>query len=130
MSLSEAARNIKSSSDAFVLGAFAPHLVGMVGFYRRGGMKLRHKGIVWGTYVEPESRGKGIGKSLMQALIDRVTTMDELDSIMLSVVTTNKEAKHLYLSLGFTSYGLERQALKVGSEFLDEDLLCLELDKK
>src|SRR5262249_49721888 len=35
-------------------------LVGIVGFQREEGPKQRHKGYVWGVYVRPAARGRGI----------------------------------------------------------------------
>src|ERR1700727_2872099 len=54
---SEIVRRLEPSEDSFVFGAFAPDLVGMVGFYRRVGIKVKHKGLVWGMYVAKEQRG-------------------------------------------------------------------------
>src|SRR5882672_5750584 len=51
---------LESSGDSFVLGAFTPELVGMAGFFRRQGVKNRHKGNIWGMYVAPEARGQGL----------------------------------------------------------------------
>jgi RimJ/RimL family protein N-acetyltransferase len=119
--------SLESSADTFVLGAFTPALVGMVGFFRRQGIKARHKGTVWGTYVAPEARGQGVARGLMLALIARAAELPDLEQLVLGVVTTNESARRLYSSLGFISYGLERKALKIGNRYLDEDLLSLNL---
>src|SRR2546428_1802962 len=52
--------------EMFSLGAFEESLIGMVGFRREEGLKDRHKGLVFGMYVLPEWRGRGVGKALMQ----------------------------------------------------------------
>src|SRR4051812_46047339 len=45
-----------------VFGAFEDAaLAGMVGLVRATKLKQRHKATVWGMYVRPASRGKGIG---------------------------------------------------------------------
>ncbi len=50
-------------SDDFVLGAFHQSaLVGMAGFYREALRQHSHKGWLWGVYVSPEHRGRGIGE--------------------------------------------------------------------
>ena len=120
---------LESSDEAFVLGAFAPELAGMVGFFRRQGVKNRHPGTVWGMYVAPPARGQGLARALMQALISRAVGLPDLEQLLLEVVTTNQAARRLYSSLGFTCYGVEREALKIGSRYLDEDLLALDLRK-
>jgi RimJ/RimL family protein N-acetyltransferase len=118
---------LESSDDAFVLGAFTPALTGAVGFFRRQGIQNRHKGMVWGMYVAPEVRGQRLGTALMHALISRAADFPGLEQLMLGVVTTNQAACRLYASLGFISYGLEREALKIGNRYLDEDFLSLDL---
>ena len=120
---------LDSSSDSFVLGAFTPALCGMVGFFRRQGIKNRHKGTVWGMYVAPEVRGQGLARSLMSALISRAQDLPDLEQLVLEVVTTNEAARRLYSSLGFVSYGLERRALQIGNRYLDEELLFLDLKR-
>jgi ribosomal protein S18 acetylase RimI-like enzyme len=120
---------LESSGDTFILGAFTPALAGMVGFFRREGIKNRHKGTVWGMYVAPEARGHGLARALMLALISRAAALPDLEQLVLAVVTTNQTARRLYSSLGFISYGLERAALKIESRYLDEDLLSLDLKR-
>jgi len=127
MPLDDAAKRLQKSDDAFVLGAFNPELVGMIGLYRRQGLKLRHKGIIWGMYVAPEARGQGLGKALMSTAIERASTMPDLNHLMLTVVTTNEAARNLYSSLGFKTYGTESEALKLGDRLLDEELMSLNL---
>jgi RimJ/RimL family protein N-acetyltransferase len=118
---------LESTGDSFVLGAFTPVLAGVVGLFRRQGLKSRHKGMVWGMYIAPEVRGQGLGRALMHALISRAADLPGLEQLILGVVTTNQAACHLYASLGFISYGLEREALKIGNRYLDEDFLSLDL---
>ncbi|MDX2105559.1 MAG: GNAT family N-acetyltransferase [Candidatus Melainabacteria bacterium] len=127
MSIEGAANRLQKSDDAFVLGAFNPDLVGMLGLYRRQGLKLRHKGIIWGMYVAPERRGKGLGKALLSAAIERASAIPDLEHLMLSVVTTKEAARKLYLSLGFQIYGVENKALKLGEQLFDEELMSLTL---
>jgi RimJ/RimL family protein N-acetyltransferase len=46
------------------------------------------------------------------------------------VVTSNVAACRLYRAAGFKEYGLERRALKVGSEYYDEMLMALQLSPR
>lgn len=126
-STAEIAKGLVSSDDSFVLGAFVPSLEAMIGFYRRPRLKLRHTGTIWGMYVTPEYRGSGLGKALVSALIERAATFVDLEQLVLTVVVTNEAARRLYLSQGFKSYGIEPKALKIGSEYLDEELMVLSL---
>jgi len=65
----------------------------------------------------------------MQALISRAAGLPDVEQLVIGVVTTNQAARHLYASLGFISYGLESEALKIGDRYLDEDFLSLDLKR-
>ena len=69
--LEDVVRRLRASADCFVLGTFAKHLVGTVGCHRKEGLKLRHKAMIWGMYVSPECRGRGLGRTLLTAAIAR-----------------------------------------------------------
>ena len=114
--------------DNYILGAFlAEELVGLVGFRREPGDKLRHKGVIWGMYVTPEARGQGIARALLYAVLARAISLPGLEQINLHVVTTNAVARRLYQALGFEVFGLERRALKVNGQYLDEEYMALAL---
>src|SRR5688572_4502103 len=58
--------------EEFVLGAFdAGDLVGMVGCRREDGVKCRHVAVIWGMYVTPEARGRGVGRRLLEHAVAR-----------------------------------------------------------
>jgi ribosomal protein S18 acetylase RimI-like enzyme len=124
-----AARLRATSADQnFVLGAFIENrLVGTVGFMRRPKLKTRHKGTVWGVYVTPDFRNQGIARALLSELIRLARTQPGLDQIVLNVGARESAAKRLYLSLGFEPYGFEPGALKLGEQYVDQDLMLLKL---
>ncbi|TXK71676.1 GNAT family N-acetyltransferase [Paenibacillus sp. N3.4] len=120
---------IKPTKDKFVLGAFDGNdsLVGIVTFMREKSFKTAHKGNVYGMYVVQEMRGQGLAKSLMLELIRITGECDGLEQINLTVVSENDYAKKLYMSLGFETYGRERNALKFNGQYVDEDLMVLNI---
>lgn len=120
---------LKPTKDKFVLGAFddSGSLVGIATFMRENSLKTAHKGNVYGMYVAPEMRGKGLGKSLMLELIRKTRDCDGLEQINLTVVSKNDSAKKLYMSVGFEVYGVEQNALKFNGQYFDEDLMVLKL---
>jgi ribosomal protein S18 acetylase RimI-like enzyme len=119
-----AARLGSSSGENFVLGAFVDgQLAGMAGFFRPPEQKTRHKGRVWGVFVKPEQRGKGIGRALMLELLQRARLQPELEQVTLTVADGQDPARRLYLGLGFEVYGREPQALKVREVYADEELM-------
>jgi len=118
------------SEDAFVIGAFElDSLTGMAGFCREPGEKNRHKGRIWGVYLTPKLRGAGLGRRLVQSVIDGARAIDGLEQILLSVAATQTAAARLYRSLGFVRFGLEPRALKIGDRYIDEEYLILKLPR-
>jgi ribosomal protein S18 acetylase RimI-like enzyme len=128
----ENARKHLSTGDPasnFVIGSFEnSRLTGTAGFFRRRHNKERHKGHIWGVYVRPESRGKGVARALMQEVIRRARQMEGLEQVTL-VASAHLPARKLYEALGFESYGVERRSLKIGAqigaEYVDDVLMVL-----
>ncbi|WP_339260520.1 N-acetyltransferase [Lysinibacillus sp. FSL K6-3209] len=127
LSLQTVAERIEATTDKFVLGAFHNNgsLVGIVTFVREDSPKTSHKGNVFGMYVAPEGRGRGLGKLLMSELIKRAKCCEGLEQINLTVVSDNSSAQKLYKSLSFEVYGLERKALQFNGHYYDEELMVL-----
>lgn len=124
----ENARELLIKSDPasnFIVGMFEHgQMMGTAGFFRRPNCKQRHKGHIWGVYVRPESRGKGIGSALMKEIIRRARELNGLEQITL-VASAKLPAQRLYKALGFESYGIEPHSLKIGSEHVDDVLMAL-----
>ena len=100
-------------------------LVGMARFVVQDTVKLRHKGLLWGMYVRPEARGTGLAAALVQQVVAHARPL--VEQVCLTVVASNVAARRLYSAAGFEEYGLERRALKVGSEYYDGVLMALPL---
>jgi ribosomal protein S18 acetylase RimI-like enzyme len=108
------------------LGAFdGRDLIGMMTFVRDRSVKSRHKGNIYGVYVTPAHRGKGVGRALLDTLLERAKRDATLEQILLAVATVQTAAQRLYRSTGFESFGIEPNALKVGGEYIDEDHMIL-----
>jgi ribosomal protein S18 acetylase RimI-like enzyme len=115
-------------AEFFIVGAFDEHhLVGMSGFHRQHGAKSQHKGGVWGVYVTPGWRGHGVGRRMMEKLLERAAGIEGIEQILISVTATQTAASALYRSLGFEPYGLEPRAVKVGDRYFDEEHMLLRL---
>jgi ribosomal protein S18 acetylase RimI-like enzyme len=130
----EMARERLSSGDPatnFVVGMFEDgKLAATAGFYRSHHNKERHKGHIWGVYVRPESRGKGMARALMQEMIRRARSINGLEQVLL-VASAHLPARKLYESLGFQAYGVEPRSLKIptetGTEYVDDVLMVLNI---
>ena len=125
---SAAQRLAGDPEDNFVLGTFLDgELVGMAGFYRMQGLKVRHRGRIWGVYVRAQHRRKGLGRALLWALLERIRACPGVEQVSLTVMAGQDAARALYRSLGFESYGIEPRGLKVGGRYLDNEHMLLRL---
>ena len=92
-------------------------VVGMAGLHLKQG-KLRHSGEI-GMMVHDRFQGRGIGRKLIEALLDVADNHLGLKRVELDVITDNERAIHLYESLGFEREGIKRSALFRGGVFVD-----------
>ena len=67
---------------------------------------------------------------LLAELLQRAQTQPGLERITLNVATRQTAAVRLYSTLGFESFGCERDALKVGDVYVDEEQMVLILGKR
>jgi ribosomal protein S18 acetylase RimI-like enzyme len=117
----------QTMSRNYIAGAFdEQQLVGVAGFYRLSGDKLAHRGNVWGVFVDPACRGRGVARLLMLNVMEHAR--GQVEQVHLAVVDGNAPALALYRRLGFVSYGLEPRALRVGATYHDEHLMVWRTD--
>ena len=114
--------------DSFWLGTFeSEKLIGILGFFRRQGEKLRHKASLGSMYVVPEARQHGVGRSLLGEAVRRAKSMQGLEELVLAVTISNESAKQLYLSAGFEVYCRDERFIRVDGRDFDIDWLLLKL---
>jgi ribosomal protein S18 acetylase RimI-like enzyme len=108
-----------------VFGAFrAERLVGVASLIILQSAKMAHKGHLVGMYVRPEARRCGVGRRLVEAVIE--IARGHVEVVQLTVVVGNETARRLYAGLGFEEYGLEKKALKRGDRYFDEILMAMD----
>jgi RimJ/RimL family protein N-acetyltransferase len=119
---------IRQSDTQIVFGAFdGSRLIGIVGLRRQPLVQVAHKAVLWGVLVDPQWRGSGVARMLLERAIAHARDTDVLQ-INLAVHTENPRAQRLYQSLGFEAYGVERRAVRVADRFYDEQHMTLRLD--
>ncbi len=112
----------------FIVGAFEDgKLTGIAGFYRHDAGHFRHKGHICGVYVTSGARRKGVARALLTEIIRRARAIPGIEQINLVVSAPQTYAKQLYASLGFRTYGIERRSLKIGGDYVDDELMSLRL---
>jgi Sortase and related acyltransferases len=108
-----------------VFGQFdGTRLVGMIGLVKAHKVKQRHKATIWGMYVTPRARNKGVGRALLEAAIGHARGWG-LDQLQLSVTEAAPTARRLYEAAGFRLWGQEPRSLHWNGRFVDEYHLVL-----
>jgi GNAT superfamily N-acetyltransferase len=128
-SMTASAALLDNPSQSVLLGAYeGTELVGMAGLARATGAKRHHKAIVWGMYVVPSGRRKGVGSLLLARIIERARTWPDIRQLHLSVTEVAVEARRLYDSAGFLEWGREPRSLHWDGRFVDEIHMALSLE--
>jgi ribosomal protein S18 acetylase RimI-like enzyme len=115
-----------AASIIMVADAGEGELAGMTGLFSPPQPKLAHAATIWGVYVRPLFRGRGIGERLLRACIDWARAKD-FATVRLSVVEGNDVARRCYERVGFTSYGIEPVAVRWEGKSYDETLMAIRL---
>jgi len=118
--LAEVARRLMPA-DTVVFGAFdGQRLVGTAVLHRETRRKRAHIAVVWGMYVDPGFRRRGVGRKLVERLLSHAAQMRGLRKITLGVNAANPAAIALYEAVGFESFGVEPGFLLVDGVLQDE----------
>lgn len=110
----------------FYLFAFdGDKVIGMNGAYWKNKPVLRHVAEVFGVFVNPGYRGKGVGRRLMEDVILEIKKNPQFMKIRIGVNAENIPALKLYESFGLKVVGKLEKELKFGDRYCDELLLEL-----
>ncbi len=99
----------------------------LVGMFKLVPLTYRtsHIAYLGGVAIHPDFGGKGLGKKMMQAILD-FSKAQGLKRIELSTATINERAIRLYESVGFEKEGILRSYTYLKSEdrYLDEVMMA------
>jgi ribosomal protein S18 acetylase RimI-like enzyme len=130
--IAEFARRIDPTDRVLAFGEFDDQgaLTGFMGWFRERGVKSAHRSWLWGSYVKPELRGRGIGAALLKATLGRVREVGDVSQIHLHVGAQNEAARSLYSKFGFVRVALLPESLIVEGRAIDEELWVLRINEK
>ncbi|PCE30092.1 GNAT family N-acetyltransferase [Burkholderia ubonensis] len=122
LSVDEVVSRMRPTPELAVFGAFdGDALVGITGVRRDARAQVRHKATVWGVFVDPAYRRRGIAESLLDAAVAHAEHAWQSAQLLLCVNAINEAARRLYLSKGFVRFGTEPRSLVVNGQFYDEE---------
>ena len=102
-----------------VLGVFQDdRLAGVAGLSFESREKLRHKATLFGMYVPARCRQRGLGRSLVQAVLAQAGERPGVRLVQLTVTQGNDAARALYEGCGFVAYGVEPFAVAAGAAYV------------
>jgi RimJ/RimL family protein N-acetyltransferase len=82
--------------------------------------KAAHKATLFGMYVVPAHRGRGLGRELVLATLDNARAHAGTRLVQLTVTDGNHSAETLYRQCGFVPFGLEPLAVAVNGKFVSK----------
>ncbi len=118
---------MKKAPEWILFGAFDERLIGSCGLIRDRHIKSAHKMHLWGMYVTPPHRGRGVGEQLLTAAIEHARSVSGVDWIFLGVTSVASAARRLYERAGFEIWGTEPDALRDGNTSVVEHRMALRL---
>jgi GNAT superfamily N-acetyltransferase len=89
-------------------------ILASAGVMRETKIKRRHIAFIWGVYVTPSARARGLARRVVTAAIDTARAWRGVTSVRLTVSENAPVAHRLYESLGFIAWGVEPDALRLG----------------
>jgi RimJ/RimL family protein N-acetyltransferase len=108
-----------SANSKLLLAELDNQIVGLLFFMPNTKLKNAHTG-EFGISVHPNFQGIGIGRILIETLLDWAKRNATIEKVYLNVFATNKHAIKLYEDLGFIEEGRHIKAIKqVTGEYVD-----------
>jgi ribosomal protein S18 acetylase RimI-like enzyme len=109
------------TADEVVFGALADgQLVGALGLAFERRPKLRHKARLFGMYVAPQARRRGLGRLLVEAALAAARGRGGIVQVRLTVTDGNPAPQGLYARCGFRTFGSEPLAVLAAGGFADQ----------
>ncbi len=113
---------LDSSGRLALLAECKGRVAGFLDFHNGTRIRTRHTGN-FGMSTDADFRGEGIGRGLAEELCRWAEANPLIEKINLEVLTENKAARNLYKSIGFTTEGRQKKAVKINTAYYDMELM-------
>jgi ribosomal protein S18 acetylase RimI-like enzyme len=110
----------KKRINSSIFATFDDKPVGMAVFIINEKIKTKHIANIYGVFVKEEFRGKGIGKKLINSILNIINRNKSVWKIKLTVNTEQNAAVDLYKQFGFNVAGRLKNELRIDGKFYDE----------
>ena len=114
---------IDNERETILVAEIENVVVGWLVFQSSSRKRLSHTGS-FGMMIDSTFRGKGIGKALMQELLNWAEQNRYIEKVSLGVFSTNINAISLYKKMGFIEEGRKIGEVKLNdNEYIDDVLM-------
>ena len=115
--------HMEGDGKLLVVAEVDGEIVGSVDMGNGERKRIQHVGTV-GITVLKDFRGLGVGKALMESVIEWASKHSVIEKIGLEVFSNNAGAINLYKKLGFVEEGRKLKGVKIGpDDYLDSILM-------
>ncbi|MGH7243870.1 MAG: GNAT family N-acetyltransferase [Phycisphaerales bacterium] len=105
-------------------------LLAVAGATREEALKRRHIAVIWGVYVTPVARGRGLARAVVARAIEVARQWPGIGAIQLAVNANAPKARKLYESLGFKEWGYEPDAVRIDGTSYGEHHMAIQFERK
>ena len=117
-------KHIEGDGKLLIVAEIKGIIVGSADLHNGERRRIQHVATV-GITVLKEFRGLGVGKALMESLIEWASGHPIIEKIGLGVFSNNAGAINMYNKLGFVEEGRKAKEIKIGpGNYADSILMC------
>lgn len=125
------ARDMLGDEDWACIAAMSgAAIVATARVFRTTRPKQAHAASIVSVWTDPAYRGRGLARRVLLAAIDVARGWPGVDLVELSVSARCEPAQRLYESLGFTTWGVQPDAMRVGGVSAAEHYMQLSIERR
>ncbi|WP_409273306.1 GNAT family N-acetyltransferase [Neobacillus sp. SCS-31] len=110
------ARMAEDPNKLVIVAELNGMIIGFLDFHNGNRVRNMHQG-AFGMSVKRDYRNKGVGKALLNALLEWATRNPSIEKVTLEVFADNANAIALYKKMGFEMEGIKRKSAKTDAGY-------------
>ena len=117
---------LQNDKETMLVAEVSNEIVGWIVITSPNRIRLSHTGSI-GMMIKKDYRSMGIGKLLMEGMLNWAEQNPFIEKVSLGVFSTNKRAIALYKSMGFIEEGRKIKEFKMDTNEYVDDILMYKL---
>ncbi|MED2974239.1 GNAT family N-acetyltransferase [Fictibacillus sp. B-59209] len=113
---------LENERETMLVAEMNNEIVGWIVFLSQNRIRLSHVGSI-GMMIKKEYRSMGIGKKLINELLNWAKKNTLIEKVGLGVLSSNQRAISLYKKMGFLEEGRKVREIKINNENYVDDIL-------